>query len=185
MGSGRITPIIPDLFSTALPREPPSLQPNLSIPTDAASLPRHVPRSDLPTAIKHLNDQDVEAVAVSLTPGKLSAVRAAFKAGVRPSKIAKQFGISQSDVRKVLANEKKASTCSFPNRNRSTLATPARRPLRILPPLPARAVRWMCSESGGCSSECLVDDGRAFRILPPLAAPDIISSGRPLGLHKT
>ncbi len=51
-----------------------------------------------------------EVVAVSLTPGKLSAVRAAFKAGVRPSKIAKQFGIPQSDVRKVLANEKKAST---------------------------------------------------------------------------
>jgi transposase-like protein len=41
-----------------------------------------------------------------LTPGKLSAVRAAFKAGVRPSKIAKQFGISQSDVRKVLASDK-------------------------------------------------------------------------------
>ena len=96
--------------------------------------------SDLPTAIKHLNDQEleqllaavtaerhrrdkkppspertpskrpVEAETVSLTPGKLSAVRAAFKAGVRPSKIAKQFGISQSDVRKVIANEKKAST---------------------------------------------------------------------------
>jgi predicted DNA-binding protein (UPF0251 family) len=218
MGSGRITPIIPNLFSTASPREDPSsLPPVAPIPTpdNAASSPRHVLPSDLPAAIKHLNDQEleqllaavtaeqqrrgkkppsraktpskspVEAVAVSLTPGKLSAVRAAFKAGVRPSKIAKQFGISQSDVRKVLANEKKASTCSFPNRNRSTLATPARRPLRILPPLPARAVRWMCSESGGCSSECLVDDGRAFRILPPLAAPDIISSGRPLGLHKT
>jgi DNA-binding transcriptional regulator LsrR (DeoR family) len=31
----------------------------------------------------------------------------AFKAGVRPSRIAKQFGISQSDVRKLLASEKK------------------------------------------------------------------------------
>jgi len=47
-----------------------------------------------------------EAASVSLTPGKLSAVRAAFKAGVRPSKIAKQFGVSQSDVRKVLASDK-------------------------------------------------------------------------------
>lgn len=45
------------------------------------------------------------ALGVSLTPGKLSAVRAAFKAGVRPLKIAKQFGVSQSDVRKVLAGE--------------------------------------------------------------------------------
>jgi hypothetical protein len=97
-----------------------------------ASASRHVLPSDLPAAIKHLSDQEfeqlqaaiaveqqrrgkkpptpkktpskrpVEAVAVSLTPGKLSAVRAAYKAGVRPSKIAKQFGVSQSDVRKVL-----------------------------------------------------------------------------------
>ena len=45
----------------------------------------------------------VEASAGSLTTGKLNAVRAAFKAGVKPSAIARQFGISQSDVRKVLA----------------------------------------------------------------------------------
>jgi hypothetical protein len=43
--------------------------------------------------------------AGSLTTGKLNAVRAAFKAGVRPSAIARQFGISQSDVRKALATE--------------------------------------------------------------------------------
>ena len=43
--------------------------------------------------------------AGSLTTGKLNAVRAAFKAGVKPSAIARQFGISQSDVRKALANE--------------------------------------------------------------------------------
>jgi hypothetical protein len=41
-----------------------------------------------------------EVVAVHLTPGKLNAVRAAFKAGVEPSQIARQFGLSQSDVRK-------------------------------------------------------------------------------------
>ena len=41
--------------------------------------------------------------AGSLTTGKLNAVRAAFKAGVKPSAIARQFGISQSDVRRVLA----------------------------------------------------------------------------------
>src|SRR6516164_2595103 len=40
-----------------------------------------------------------------LTPGKLNAVRAAFKAGVTPSRIARQFGISQSDVRKALASD--------------------------------------------------------------------------------
>src|SRR5260221_13335537 len=138
MGSGRIDSKIPDLFS-APAREPSLLPPNPPIPTadNAASSPRHVLPSDLPAAIKHLNDQELEqmlaavtaeqqrrgknpppshaktpskspaeAVAVSLTPGKLSAVRAAFKAGVRPSKIAKQFGISQSDVRKAVASDK-------------------------------------------------------------------------------
>jgi hypothetical protein len=45
----------------------------------------------------------IEDAAVSLTPGKLNAVRAAFKAGVTPSKIARQFGMPQSEVRKALA----------------------------------------------------------------------------------
>jgi len=40
-----------------------------------------------------------------LTTGKLNAVRAAFKAGVKTNAIARQFGISQSDVRKALATE--------------------------------------------------------------------------------
>ena len=43
--------------------------------------------------------------AGSLTKGQLNAVRAAFKAGVTPSAIARQFGISQSDVRKALASD--------------------------------------------------------------------------------
>ena len=43
--------------------------------------------------------------AGSLTTGKLNAVRAAFKAGVKPPAIARQFGISQSEVRKALAIE--------------------------------------------------------------------------------
>src|SRR5258707_6486850 len=116
MGSGRLTPIIPNLFSTVSPREDPSsLPPNPPIPTadKAASSPRHVLPSDLPAAIKHLSDQEldqllaavieeqqrrgkkppspektrrIEAATVSLTPTKLNAVRAAFKAGVRTSK---------------------------------------------------------------------------------------------------
>ena len=45
----------------------------------------------------------IEEVTGGLTKGKLNAVRAAFKAGVKPSAIARQFGISQSDVRKALA----------------------------------------------------------------------------------
>ena len=46
-------------------------------------------------------------VADHLSTGKLNAVRAAFKAGVKPSKIARQFGLSQSDVRKALASDEK------------------------------------------------------------------------------
>jgi hypothetical protein len=96
---------------------------------------RHILPADLPNAIKHLGDQEldrllaaviaeqkhrgkklpasdvssskkkVEAIDVPLTQGKLNAVRAAFKAGVTPSRIARQFGISQSDVRRALARE--------------------------------------------------------------------------------
>jgi predicted DNA-binding protein (UPF0251 family) len=42
---------------------------------------------------------------VGLTRGQVNAVRAAFKAGVTPSRIARQFGISQANVRKALATE--------------------------------------------------------------------------------
>ena len=131
----------PNLFSKVLPRDQAASPTNSPIPTadHASSSPRHVLPSDLPTAIKHLNDQELEqlltaataeqrrrgkkppasekpvtkrtaAPSVTLTIGRLNAVRAAFKAGVRPSKIAKQFGISQSDVRKVLAGGGKAPT---------------------------------------------------------------------------
>ena len=40
----------------------------------------------------------------SLTRGQLNAVRAALKAGITPARIARQFGISQSNVRKALAS---------------------------------------------------------------------------------
>jgi DNA-binding NarL/FixJ family response regulator len=46
----------------------------------------------------------------SLTKGRLNAVRAAFKAGVKPSAIARQFGISQSDVKEALAAEARNRT---------------------------------------------------------------------------
>jgi hypothetical protein len=49
------------------------------------------------------NRKQVEVADSPLSPGKLNAVRAAFKAGVTLSRIAKQFGISQSNVRKAIA----------------------------------------------------------------------------------
>jgi hypothetical protein len=129
----------PDLFSSA-PTEAHSHSPesSASSPTIAHPPPgefpsRHVLPADLPNAVRHLDDQElnqllsaaiaeqkrrgnefpaemsrkqrVEVVAaVRLTEGKLNAVRAAFKAGVTPARIARQFGISQSDLRKALAS---------------------------------------------------------------------------------
>ena len=53
---------------------------------------------------KSFSGRQVEAAPLSLTRGQINAVRAAFKAGIKPRLIARQFGISQSDVRKVLAS---------------------------------------------------------------------------------
>jgi hypothetical protein len=94
--------------------------------------PRHVLPADLPKAVRQLDDKELDrllsavtseqkrrgkkltavsrergvevAAAAPLTQGKLNAVRAAFKAGITPSRIARQFGISQADVRKALAS---------------------------------------------------------------------------------
>ena len=103
--------------------------------TERVATPRHVLPKDLPRAIQQLGDDEldrlhaavlaerkrrgrslplsgetlkkpnVEAAAPPLTLGKLNAVRAAFKAGVTPSRIARQFGVSQSDVRRALARD--------------------------------------------------------------------------------
>jgi hypothetical protein len=48
----------------------------------------------------------IEPAVVHLTPGKMNAVRAAFKVGVKPSQIARQFGLSRSDVRQALAGDR-------------------------------------------------------------------------------
>jgi hypothetical protein len=50
-------------------------------------------------------EPQTEPAAVHLTAGKLNSVPAAFKVGVNPSQIARQFGPSQSDVRKALASD--------------------------------------------------------------------------------
>ena len=123
----------PDLFSSAPAREVHS-QPLEPIGSPSAVPSRHVLPTNLSNAVRHLNDQELDQLlsavvaeqkqrgkrlsaeisrkrrvevvaAVPLTQGKLNAVRAAFKAGVTPSRIARQFGISQSDVRKALASE--------------------------------------------------------------------------------
>ena len=131
----------PDLFSAAPAREAYSRSSESAESAPAiihvpprANHSRHVLPADLPNAVRHLDDQEldqllsavtaeqkrrskkltpkisgprsVEVVAAApLTQGKLNAVRAAFKAGVAPSTIARQFGVSQSDIRKALASD--------------------------------------------------------------------------------
>jgi hypothetical protein len=125
----------PDLFSLVPAREAHSRDSEPSGSLTRSAIPsRHVLPADLPKAVRHLDDHELDrllsaviaeqkrrgkklATAISqprrvemvttapLTQGKLNAVRAAFKAGVTPSRIARQFGISQSDVRKALASD--------------------------------------------------------------------------------
>jgi hypothetical protein len=104
-----------------------------AVTDNMASQSRYLLPKDLTEALKRLDDTEVDTLltavmseakrrgrlprtrlsktAISedcggfLTKGKLNAVRAAFKAGVKPSTIARQFGISQSNVRKALATE--------------------------------------------------------------------------------
>jgi hypothetical protein len=116
MSTRRPLETTPDLFSasaTAKAAEP--------------SASRHFLPEDLAEALKRLDNAEIDALldaviteaerrgrsqskirqapAASLTTGKLNAVRAALKAGVKPSAIARQFGISHSDVKTALATE--------------------------------------------------------------------------------
>jgi DNA-binding CsgD family transcriptional regulator len=55
--------------------------------------------------INKISKRRPNIVEVSLTRGQANAVRSAFKAGITPARIARQFGISQSNVRKALATD--------------------------------------------------------------------------------
>jgi hypothetical protein len=101
--------------------------------TETARSPRYILPKDLDAAIKQLDDQELDrlvsaaleersrrkelsvpeggqlkrggSVGAPLPQGKLNAVRAAFKAGVTPARIAREFGISRADVQRALAGE--------------------------------------------------------------------------------
>jgi hypothetical protein len=64
---------------------------------------KKLPKSDVPSRKQRPKEVD----APPLAQGKLNAIRAAFKAGVRPSRIAREFGVSHADVRKVLTSDEK------------------------------------------------------------------------------
>ena len=125
----------PDLFSVA-PAKRDASPGNLNR-DNPAPRPRHLLPKDLVGALKHLDDAELGTLLAAvtaeterrllrpgrgkaaktrqpednsrLTSGQQNAVRAAFKAGVKPSTIARQFRISQSEVRKALANEARQS----------------------------------------------------------------------------
>jgi hypothetical protein len=80
-------------------RLPPSVgadyTPSPRRPTDLTT--KRVPRTH--------DRKKVDFSEITLTRGQVNAVRSAFKAGVTPSRIARQFGLSQSSVRKALASD--------------------------------------------------------------------------------
>ena len=84
-------------------RMPPGVETDLQSLRHRFDVRGELPKQSPPTKKR----RHVDVAEVHLTQGKLNAVRAAFKAGVTPSRIAKQFGISQSDVRKALASDEK------------------------------------------------------------------------------
>ena len=53
--------------------------------------------------MERLRKQRAQPTGAPLTTSKLNAVRAAFKAGVKPKQIGRQFGLSDAEVRKALA----------------------------------------------------------------------------------
>src|SRR5947207_8983055 len=155
----------PDLFTTAggtktIPPETQVIAPRVAAESvGQPSARRHLLPKDLPAALAHLDDGEIDVLlaavieeakrrgrlssdlmtesqvadqhprgvsqsktaptyararprqaradegAACLTRGQVNAIRAAFKAGVKPSMIARQFRVSQSDVRRVLASQ--------------------------------------------------------------------------------
>ena len=71
-----------------------------SAETDLPARPDLTKIQSPPTKTAKLN-----AAEVSLTRGQVNAVRSAFKAGITPSRIAREFGIPLSDVRQALASD--------------------------------------------------------------------------------
>ena len=72
-----------------------------SIETDLPARPDLTKIKSPPSETAKLN-----APEALLTRGQVNAVQSAFKAGITPSRIAREFGIPLSDVRQVLAADK-------------------------------------------------------------------------------
>ena len=86
-----------DLFSAAGVE---NTSPPATNPASSANARPHVLPKDLPNAVKHLNDEELDRLLV------VTLAEAAFKAGITPTRIARQFGLSQGDVRAALKSDK-------------------------------------------------------------------------------
>ena len=75
------------------------------LPPNVSAAPTSSPRPSELLNKPATRRTSVSIAEVGLTRGQINAVRAAFKAGVTPSRIARQFGISQANVRKALTTE--------------------------------------------------------------------------------
>ena len=71
--------------------------------TPAASSEPIPKQTKSPGRLTH--QRQIQPAAASLSRGQVNAVWAAFKAGVTPSRIARQFGLSHADVRKALSSD--------------------------------------------------------------------------------
>ena len=71
-----------------------------NVETDLPARPDLTKIQSPPTETAKLNTAEAP-----LTLGQVNAVRSAFKAGITPSRIAREFGIPLSDVRHALARD--------------------------------------------------------------------------------
>jgi hypothetical protein len=64
-----------------------------------------LPRKEASPPRSQTRQRKIKLAASPLTQGRVNAVRAALKAGVTPTRIARQFGLSLADVRKALSSD--------------------------------------------------------------------------------
>jgi hypothetical protein len=135
MGANRDQPGLPDLFTTLENRgrsaHPSQAGDGVASPQMASR--RHFLPKDLANSIKALDDHDFDRLVAAvlteqqrrglkqpsnenldkqraenltvLSSGLLRAIRAALKAGLKPTQIARQFKVSPAEIRNVLAND--------------------------------------------------------------------------------
>jgi hypothetical protein len=101
LGDGELDELFEAAFDEAKRRGrlPPSVR--TEMPSSALRPQELTTKRLTPTAKR----RQVEIAEVPLTRGQVNAIRASFKAGITPSRIARQFGVSQSNVRKALATD--------------------------------------------------------------------------------